>query len=276
MGELTHEELLRAYSELQLRVTRFSAVEQELINTRDALDQELELYKRFQQYATRALQIQDVNDFVRLMAEACVDVLELESSIVYIVDSVRPEATKFYVEGISRQVNDDQIKYELDEFIRSNGINNSVVKLQWNQFNEFAQLSNFDRGVCAAYSDDSGEYNLYLLSLVSVTNKFNYTEITERLLVLFKLLSSQFNSILSIRKRNERIEHQMHQISANEIELKKLSLIAKRTKSGVIITDTYGQIEWVNDAFTKISGYELDEKKKQKTRQRTKIIDIVT
>lgn len=42
-------------------------------------------------------------------------------------------------------------------------------------------------------------------------------------------------------------------------ELRKLSLIATKTKSGVIITDKYGKIEWVNEAFQNISGYHLDE-----------------
>ena len=44
------EKLLADYRELQLRVTRFSAVEQELINTRDQLDAELVLYKRLNDF----------------------------------------------------------------------------------------------------------------------------------------------------------------------------------------------------------------------------------
>ncbi|GAC1381152.1 MAG: hypothetical protein NVSMB45_05510 [Ginsengibacter sp.] len=42
-------------------------------------------------------------------------------------------------------------------------------------------------------------------------------------------------------------------------ELRKLSLVAKETINGVIISDTDSKIVWVNDAFTKISGYKLDE-----------------
>ena len=38
-----------------------------------------------------------------------------------------------------------------------------------------------------------------------------------------------------------------------------MSLIATKTKSGVIITDANGNIEWVNEALTKITGYTLDE-----------------
>jgi PAS domain S-box-containing protein len=44
-----------------------------------------------------------------------------------------------------------------------------------------------------------------------------------------------------------------------EDEIKKLSLVAKETINGVIITDKDQNILWVNNAFVKISGYELEE-----------------
>ena len=46
---------------------------------------------------------------------------------------------------------------------------------------------------------------------------------------------------------------------ANQEELLKLSLVASKTKNGVIITDRNSQIEWVNEAFTAVSGYSLQE-----------------
>ncbi|HMI65909.1 MAG TPA: PAS domain S-box protein [Cyclobacteriaceae bacterium] len=42
-------------------------------------------------------------------------------------------------------------------------------------------------------------------------------------------------------------------------EIKKLSLVASKTDNSVIITDSEGRIEWVNDGFTRLSGYTLDE-----------------
>lgn len=44
-----------------------------------------------------------------------------------------------------------------------------------------------------------------------------------------------------------------------EDELKKLSLIAKETINGVIISDKNQKILWVNNAFTKLSGYTHEE-----------------
>lgn len=44
-----------------------------------------------------------------------------------------------------------------------------------------------------------------------------------------------------------------------EEELKKLSLVAKETINGVVIRDKDQKITWINNAFTKMYGYELDE-----------------
>lgn len=43
------------------------------------------------------------------------------------------------------------------------------------------------------------------------------------------------------------------------VELQKLSLIARETQNGVIITDKNRKIEWVNEAFERLSGYTLNE-----------------
>lgn len=50
-----------------------------------------------------------------------------------------------------------------------------------------------------------------------------------------------------------------------EEELSRLSLIAKETINPVIITNRHGKIEWVNEAFTKLTEYELHEVIEKKT-----------
>lgn len=48
---------------------------------------------------------------------------------------------------------------------------------------------------------------------------------------------------------------------AVEQQLTLLSLVASNTVSGVVINDGHGQVEWVNDAFTSITGYTLNDVK---------------
>ncbi len=45
----------------------------------------------------------------------------------------------------------------------------------------------------------------------------------------------------------------------NTRKLDLLALVARRTDNAVVITDVSGKIKWVNDGFTRISGYTLDE-----------------
>ena len=78
LPSVEYEKLLKEYQQLQLRVTQFSTVEQELINTRDRLDQELVLYKRLNRFNTDALQDIPYEKLLQLGAEAIVDIFETE------------------------------------------------------------------------------------------------------------------------------------------------------------------------------------------------------
>lgn len=44
-----------------------------------------------------------------------------------------------------------------------------------------------------------------------------------------------------------------------ERELERLALVASRTDNAVVITDAQGYVEWVNEGFTRITGYTLEE-----------------
>ena len=39
------------------------------------------------------------------------------------------------------------------------------------------------------------------------------------------------------------------------IEQRRLAAVVERASNAVVITDPAGQIEWVNDAFTRLTGY---------------------
>jgi PAS domain S-box-containing protein len=45
----------------------------------------------------------------------------------------------------------------------------------------------------------------------------------------------------------------------DQARLARLSRVASQTTNGVVITDTDGRVEWINEGFTRISGYTLDE-----------------
>jgi len=67
---------------------------------------------------------------------------------------------------------------------------------------------------------------------------------------------------LRAAEQAERIEASRalsERLRASEAEARKLALVASRTHNAVIITDDRGRIEWLNEGFTRITGYGPDE-----------------
>jgi PAS domain S-box-containing protein len=48
-------------------------------------------------------------------------------------------------------------------------------------------------------------------------------------------------------------------LQARDAQARELALVAARTDNAVVITDAQGQILWVNEGFTQITGFHLDE-----------------
>ena len=67
----------------------------------------------------------------------------------------------------------------------------------------------------------------------------------------------------NLRLRQEILDRKQveSELRRSEAEARKLAMIASRTDNAVILTDPDGVIEWVNDGFTRITGYSLDEVK---------------
>ena len=57
-----------------------------------------------------------------------------------------------------------------------------------------------------------------------------------------------------------RLLKQQHQIAAaRSVEFQHLAMVAKRTSNAVVITDAERRVTWVNDGFTRLTGYSLEE-----------------
>ena len=69
---------------------------------------------------------------------------------------------------------------------------------------------------------------------------------------------------LELLQKQLKTEIQRRQIAEAELkssrqDIKRLRMIASKTLHAVIMTDAVGQIEWVNDAFTRLTGYSRNE-----------------
>ncbi len=61
------------------------------------------------------------------------------------------------------------------------------------------------------------------------------------------------------RQTKERLEQALLESEAQQQELDWLARVARETTNAVVLTDPRGQIEWVNEGFTRITGYTLQE-----------------
>ena len=68
---------------------------------------------------------------------------------------------------------------------------------------------------------------------------------------------NRFNTRL--RKEIQERQQVERELRQSEAEARKLAMIASRTDNAVILTDPLGRIEWVNDGFTRITGYDFAE-----------------
>lgn len=259
----SREQLIQEYSELQLRVTRFSAVQQELINTRDRLDQELERYKRLYSYNALALKARSYEEFYHTLCEAVVDVFEVESALVFIEEGADYSNQSLFTEGLKLEHTSSEISLCIAN-VQTKFLGKENFILNHENLLESSVFKSFDSGIFGSFSDDALPIRLFVFGLNSSANSKLYNAIEGRHLTMFSVFMQQLRALVSNRKKNDQIEKQVEQIQSSQEELKKLSLIATKSKSGVIITDTCGKIEWVNEAFSKISGYELSEVKGKK------------
>lgn len=78
---------------------------------------------------------------------------------------------------------------------------------------------------------------------------------------------------LRVRTRNlkrsqnqlrKKVELRTRELKAKNLELAKLSLVASETDNAVMIFDENKELEWVNEGFTKLTGYAISDIKKAK------------
>ncbi|MBI1190367.1 MAG: EAL domain-containing protein [Tepidisphaera sp.] len=76
-----------------------------------------------------------------------------------------------------------------------------------------------------------------------------------------KALQRQLDDALAQKNREleQLVAERTHALAESEAKARKLATVARRTDNTVIIADAMGRIEWVNDGFSRLTGYTLDE-----------------
>jgi len=81
----------------------------------------------------------------------------------------------------------------------------------------------------------------------------------DQTLDLLQVLQAQRMASEDLIKLNKRLTEQRALLRDQEANSRKLALVAARTDNAVIVTDAQGRIEWANEGFTRITGWEIAE-----------------
>jgi PAS domain S-box-containing protein len=260
--ELGYDELYAKYAELQLRVTRFSSTEQELINTQDRLDQELLLYKKLSDFNTEALKTSSKVEFLQKVVETIIDIFETEVGIIHYTSKSGLFEDKLFIEGARKA----EHKNLLNDLCALPSVENESQEVKIYSFTSenIIESSLIDSCLVSSKIEINEDVQIILSALITKSKAPIYNQLYDRHKTIFSVFTQQVIALLSNILTLKENKEQMIKIAQSEIELKKLSFIATKAKSGVIISDAHGRIEWVNDSFQTTTGYSLEEVKGKK------------
>lgn len=109
------------------------------------------------------------------------------------------------------------------------------------------------------YSTEFGKYNKNIIDTDPEGKMLNLDYLITYLTATFLLYSLSNNLESSKNIVIAKVTESKEALEIKNVELKKLSLVASKTENSVVITDRENRIEWVNEGFTRLTGYLIHE-----------------
>lgn len=205
MSHPDYDALLERYRELQTRVTRFSSVEQDLINTRDRLDQELISYKRLHSFTERALENLSPEAFHALIVESLVDIFEVESALI-LFRNLKDQSGLLETEAIDQTiVRDGSLERDLRSWL-VNMEKDKVILVGSSDFSGFPSFCRFSRGMLAQFEDQKLGFAVLIMGIVGVEFDPIYPAFSNKNQTMFGIFLKQLQAFFTNRVRNEELK----------------------------------------------------------------------
>jgi signal transduction histidine kinase len=204
LEDLTKEELINQFRDLQLRVSKFSAVEQSLINTRDRLDSEVVMHKRMNAFNSEAFEESDEPDFLLLVAESIIDIFEFEIGLVLVSIQENQFILNFAIEGYKLPNEKAFRVYNLLSGNLNYYENGKVLKLNDGHWEDLSNLIPFNQVMLTRAVNLDLNVSIYLLGGVLKSGALIYNPVDEKRSNAFGLFAqqvlSQFNNLQKAKK----------------------------------------------------------------------------
>jgi signal transduction histidine kinase len=214
LSELTKEQLLEYARELQMRVSKFSSVEQQLINIRDRLDAEVLIHKQMNAFNERAFQVNESYAFFQLVAESVLDIFEFEFGIAIQYQKGQEDSILFVTEGISiPQLAHHCLKTAFEEKFKKQP-ESKVIQLNKGDWPELYSLIPFHQFIVAHAINNDDNTGIYVAGGILEKGALNYRSIEPQRVNAFELFSKQVISHFSSHQKTFRIEKSERRLTA--------------------------------------------------------------
>ena len=244
--ESKYKLLLEENTKLQGRLKNYTNIQQELISANYIIDKQLDSYKKLNYYIKKIVESESLERFKNIILEVLVDVFSVESSMVVFIDN---NQKSYYTEGLEKkEFNLDAIFTDIERITLNNDVKKPIY-LNQNQIKEHPALGNFQRILLRKFKSKADGYKFFIVGFVSKKRSFNYDKLNSEELLMFDNFSEQMHSILK------------HRMTRNTLltEKEKYGNIIANMNLGLLEVDNNENILMLNQSFSKMSGYTINE-----------------
>ncbi len=219
----TYEDLLKKYTDLQLRVTRFSAVEQQMINIRTRLDHEITMHKRMHAINKKALLEMSDNEFSKFIAESVVDIFEVEVGLTIIIDTDSPDLQLAGIEGASVAEKDfHKIHTVLSSLCESNASGN-ILTIEPSDYELLSPILPLKQTYGIRLTDLQNNISLFIAGGILESGVLLYEPLDKDRDIIFSLFAQQMLAQVVNRKKNKTIIRQVERIETSGKRLARIT-----------------------------------------------------
>ena len=226
--EQSTESLRAQVADLQRHVARLSVVQQQLIDTRDRLDRELDRFAGIHAYNTRAIAVRDPERFAEITGETILELFEVEFGLLWPTwADGTPKVERFAAVGNGGEalgMNDLAALLASERFRRTRSA-------LWTSEDEpvLARLKLRQLAVSACPGPGGGTFALVVGGVTEATGGF-HGGLAPQHMKAFTVFAQQVGALLQNREDNATIVDQMKRLS---VEQERLNLALEGASAGL-------------------------------------------
>ena len=255
MSPVNESEALKAeIAKLQAHLARLSGVQQQLIDTRDRLDRELERFAGIQAYNTRAIVIRDPALFAEVTVETALELFEVEFALLWPTSPMgRPEeapCAAIGIEPIGLDCGQLRALVASERYRRAGTSLLSAEELAAHTLGGLKQLA-----ISPCIGPGGTRFALLIAGISGTSGDF-YAGLATEHLQAFTVFAQQIGALLQNRADQATIEGQMAQL---RLEQQRLQLALDGSHAGLWDWEIATNHLFTSERWKAIIGYGPDE-----------------